>query len=94
MASIRRQRTNKRTTEHPVSAIAPVVVRSSTHDPDTGALRNLHFALDGRWAVPGTKNPDLGGAHEKYLVSLSREDIETLWRYMMDAELRRVRRSA
>lgn len=76
MAHIRRQRTNKRTTEKIITEKDPVLVRSSTHDPETGEMQHLTFKL----AAAGSS--EFGDAEEYYIVTLSKSDVETLWAYM------------
>lgn len=75
MAYIRRQRTNKRITEKLITEKTPVVVRSSTHDPETGKMQYLTFKL------PAAGSSELGDAEEYFIVTLSQEDVETLWAY-------------
>lgn len=83
MAHIRRQRTNKRTTERLITERVPVEVRSSTHSPETGELLNLTFKL------ADLNSTELGAANTSYIVTLSRQDVQDLWTYLIDAEARR-----
>lgn len=83
MAHIRRQRTNKRTTEKPITERAPVEVRSSSHSPETGELLNLTFKL------ADVNSPELGAADTYYVVTLDRQDVEEIWQYLVNSEDRR-----
>lgn len=77
MASIRRQRISKRTTERPITLKEPLTVRSSSHDPDTGELVHLTFKL-----------PAIGESaiETYYIMTLSRADVERLWAHVANSE--------
>lgn len=85
MAQIRRQRTNKRTTEKVITGRAPVDIRSSSHSPETGELLDLTFKL------ADISSPELGAADTFYVVTLDRNDVQDLWTYLIDAEARLAR---
>jgi len=80
MALIRRVRYGKqRTTSKRLTVKDSVLVGSSTHDPDSGALLSAQFALD----VPDSEPQEI------LSISLSREDIVTLHAYLLRSEARR-----
>lgn len=78
MASIRRQRISKRTTERPITLKEPLTVRGSSHDPDTGELLHLTFKLPAVGAA--------GGPETWYIVTLSRADVERLATHLANSE--------
>lgn len=83
MAHIRRQFTRKRTTEKFISEREPVVIRSSSHDPETYSMKSLTFKL----AAAGS--PSMGDAEVYFVVTLNKEDIEAICNYVETKKLER-----